>query len=118
MKSNPQSTIHFRSLSVVPRRKEEEGLGDVKSVRLKPFHLGSLFVPEAFVSAELKLALPTTPTATAAMVVVLRNSRRLINLAFIFTFHRRRFEHWTSSTRSLRRATDSRTPGFASDSAR
>src|SRR5579883_428345 len=40
MKSNPQSTIHLRSSSVVPRR-SGEGLGELKSVRLNPRQRGS-----------------------------------------------------------------------------
>src|SRR4051812_5685673 len=39
IKSKPQSAIHLRSSSPVPRR--EEGFGEVKSVRLKPRQRGS-----------------------------------------------------------------------------
>lgn len=42
MKSKPQSRIHFRCSSVVVPL-DDEGLGEKKSRRLKPFHLGSLF---------------------------------------------------------------------------
>ena len=70
MKSKPQSRIHRNWSSVVCGR-ELDGLGEKKSRRLKPFHLGNLFFGGLFklVSASG----PVMPIAAAVSPTFLRN---------------------------------------------
>lgn len=79
MKSNPQSLIHLICSSVVVPR-EEAGFGEKKSNRLKPFHLGSLFVGAGFgcasdVASEIARAAP-------ASAVFLRNVLLFMSVGF------------------------------------
>src|SRR5207302_11032142 len=81
MKSKPQSTIHFRSSSVVPRLLD--GLGYVKSVRLNPRQRGRGLVVEALFSARLSETIPAALTAAPHMALFLMKSRRVNLRAFI-----------------------------------
>src|SRR5262249_7125664 len=84
MKLNPQSTIHFRSSSVVPCR-SDEGFGELKSVRLNPRHLGSGLPAEGADCAKLREETPLNSTAMEAVMVVLIKLRRFIWSAFFIT---------------------------------
>ena len=81
MKSKPQSTIHFRSSSEVPVRRE--GLGELKSVKLNPRHLGSGLPAGLLVWARPRGGVPVNPTMAAEARAVLIKPRRLMRLDFI-----------------------------------
>src|SRR4030088_3389222 len=75
-KSNPQSCIHFKCSSVVISF-AEVGLGEKKSSRLNPFHLGSLLpgLNVRDVRADVPALMPTASSPEFLMKV----RRRIMN---------------------------------------